>query len=202
MNWREDTQNHINRVGTLLRGFQTLLGARSWAHDKTKLESPEAEVFAEFTAKLKGCTYGSDEYKGFLADMKPALDHHYECNRHHPEHFKLWKCPICAGVFKEEETRESDCYTSRPRFCPACCPVGTIMECILEPHVGVEGMNLIDILEMIADWQAASERHGDGDIRRSIEINAKRFNLSDQLTAILLNTVELLEDIDKGILRE
>ena len=31
-------------------------------------------------------TYGSDEYKACLTEMKPALDHHYAANRHHPEH--------------------------------------------------------------------------------------------------------------------
>jgi len=64
--------------------------ARAPGHDASKLEEPEAPIFAEYTAKLKGCTYGSDEYKQFLHEMKPALDHHYHhpANRHHPEHFE------------------------------------------------------------------------------------------------------------------
>ena len=58
---------------------------------------------------------------------------------------------------------------------------------------GINGMNLLDLIEMIADWKAATLRHDDGDIRKSIEHNKERFGLSDQLVAILLNTVELFE---------
>ncbi len=57
---------------------------------------------------------------------------------------------------------------------------------------GVDDMNLIDIVEMLCDWKAASERHNDGNIRRSIELNANRFGLSPQLVRILENTADLL----------
>lgn len=40
----------------------------------------------------------------------------------------------------------------------------------------------------MCDWKAASMRHEDGDIRKSIEKNTKRFNLSPQLVNILKNT--------------
>ena len=33
---------------------------------------------------------------------------------------------------------------------------------------GIRGMNLLDVLEMICDWKASSERHADGNIYRSI----------------------------------
>lgn len=56
---------------------------------------------------------------------------------------------------------------------------------------GVDDMNLIDVLEMECDWKAASERHNDGNIRKSIEINAERFGLSVQLRKILENTADL-----------
>ena len=55
---------------------------------------------------------------------------------------------------------------------------------------GISGMDLIDLVEMICDWKAASERHDDGDIMKSIEINQKRFGYSDELKSILRNTVE------------
>lgn len=57
---------------------------------------------------------------------------------------------------------------------------------------GIQGMNLIDLLEMLCDWKAASERHADGNIFKSIEINQKRFGYSDDLKAILRNTAEFL----------
>ena len=53
---------------------------------------------------------------------------------------------------------------------------------------GIKGMNLIDILEMFCDWYAATKRHNDGDIMRSIKINQERFNYSDDLKAIFENT--------------
>jgi hypothetical protein len=58
---------------------------------------------------------------------------------------------------------------------------------------GIRGMSLLDLLEMICDWKAASQRHADGDIRRSIEINQRRFGYSDELKQIFLNTLPLLE---------
>lgn len=54
---------------------------------------------------------------------------------------------------------------------------------------GIDGMNLIDLIEMSADWISAVHRHKTGNIEESIEINTKRFNLSPQLVNILKNTV-------------
>jgi len=53
---------------------------------------------------------------------------------------------------------------------------------------GVNGMDIFDVIEMLFDWKAASERHDDGDIFKSLEINRKRFGISDQLYEILHNT--------------
>jgi hypothetical protein len=58
---------------------------------------------------------------------------------------------------------------------------------------GVNDFSLFDLIEMFLDWKAASERHEDGDIMRSIQINRDRFNLSQQLVSILENTVKILE---------
>lgn len=141
-----DTFRHIERVRNLLNSCVIDLLRRAERHDQTKLESPEVEAFTEYTPKLASSTYGSEEYKGFLAAIKPALDHHYAHNSHHPEHYKN----------------------------------------------GVNDMNLLDIVEMLCDWKAASERHNDGNIRRSIEINANRFGLSPQLVQILENTADVM----------
>jgi len=59
---------------------------------------------------------------------------------------------------------------------------------------GIDDMNLLDIVEMLMDWRAACERHKDGDIFKSIEINTKRFNMSPQLASILRNTALMMED--------
>jgi hypothetical protein len=53
---------------------------------------------------------------------------------------------------------------------------------------GIRGMSLLDVIECLCDWKAATLRHNDGDIRKSIEINQKRFGYSDELKAILVNT--------------
>jgi hypothetical protein len=61
---------------------------------------------------------------------------------------------------------------------------------------GIEDMNLLDLVEMLLDWKAASERHNDGNIRKSIEINAQRFGIDYQLRRILENTVETIDRYD------
>ncbi len=58
---------------------------------------------------------------------------------------------------------------------------------------GVDDMNLIDVVEMLCDWAAATTRHHDGNLQRSIEVNTERFHLSPQLVRILENTVELFD---------
>lgn len=58
---------------------------------------------------------------------------------------------------------------------------------------GINGMDLFDIIEMFFDWKAAGERHNDGNIYKSIEINKKRFEMSDQLAQIFENTAKNLK---------
>ena len=65
---------------------------------------------------------------------------------------------------------------------------------------GIKDMNLIDIIEMFCDWKAATMRHADGDILKSIEINQKRFGYPNELKAIFLNSVDLFSlERDKKI---
>ncbi len=144
-----ETKRHIKRVSQFLNDVIVELKNRSLRHDQSKLNSPELEVFEIYTGKLKNTTYGSDEYNQFLKEMKPALDHHYHCNSHHPEHFVD----------------------------------------------GIKNMNLLDLVEMLCDWLAASERHADGNIFESIKINQKRFGYDDILSGIFKNTVSTLIEV-------
>lgn len=146
---RFDTRAHINRVRERLDQFCKEMGRRGYVHDRSKLHEPELSVFAEVTPKLKGLTYGSDEYFEQLAALKPALDHHYAANDHHPQHF---------GDPDEVDV--------------------------------VAEMDLFQLVEMFCDWVAAAERHDDGDVRRSIEVNEGRFKLSPQLAQVLRNTAD------------
>jgi hypothetical protein len=52
----------------------------------------------------------------------------------------------------------------------------------------VDGMTLLDLVEMFCDWKAATERHADGSIEKSIQHNKGRFKLTDQLASILENS--------------
>jgi Family of unknown function (DUF5662) len=148
---RPDTYAHIATVrGYINRAVVNLL-RRGDDHDLSKLESPEREVFDEFTPKLKDSTYGSDEYKAFLRGMGEGLQHHYAHNSHHPEHHE--------GGFWD--------------------------------------MTLLDMVEMLCDWKAATLRHADGDLLRSIEQNCERFGYGGAMARVLTRTAEELGLIDE-----
>lgn len=58
---------------------------------------------------------------------------------------------------------------------------------------GVAGMSLLDLLEMLIDWKAATERmRAKGDIWRSLAQNRGRFKIEPQLQLILENTAREL----------
>jgi hypothetical protein len=147
-----DTLKHSLRVGELMGQPIKELVERSVQHDRSKTEDPELATFNKYMPKLRNSTYGSDEYKGFLAAMAEGLAHHYANNRHHPEAFG---------------------------------------------EAGVNGMTLVDLIEMLADWKAATERHADGSLAKSLTIQQERFGLSPQLVQILTNTAEWFGWLDK-----
>ena len=153
------TLRHIETVRNYINGCIVELLNRAELHDQTKLQSPESEIFEECTNQLRGLTYGTAEYTAQLKKMKPALDHHYSHNRHHPEFHLL------GGGGNEAGVEQSP----------------------------LERMNLIDLLEMMCDWKAATLRHADGDIAKSIEINQKRFGYSDEVKQILENTAQFID---------
>jgi len=141
---REYVEEHRKLVFKYVTAFLYDLTGRMMNHDKSKLEEPEKSVFDEYTPRLQEVEYGSPEYHQNLVEMKEAIDHHFENNRHHPEHFEN----------------------------------------------GVNGMNLVDVIEMFCDWKAANEKKGTVDFIESLRMNQKRFNMSDQLTRILINTAK------------
>lgn len=143
-----DTQEHANKVQYYIDILINELNRIKRIHDKSKMSLPEVAYFAKYGPMLKDLTYGSDEYKKCLSEMKPGTDHHYQNNPHHPEYHKD----------------------------------------------GIKGMDLINVVEMICDWYAASQRHNNGDIFVSIEKNKERFNMSDELTSILKNTIKFIKD--------
>ena len=58
---------------------------------------------------------------------------------------------------------------------------------------GIKDMTLLDLIEMLSDWKAACMRHDDGDIKKSLEINKERFNISDDIYKMLINTCKELD---------
>ncbi len=144
----DDTKKHQLMVNQMITPIVSDLVDRAHNHDNSKMESPEVEIFDEMTPKLKGLKYGSLEYMDCLKHMNVALEHHYENNSHHPEHFEN----------------------------------------------GINGMTLTDLVEMIADWKAATLRHDDGDIIKSLAFNKERFGISEQLYEILRNTINMYKD--------
>lgn len=143
-----ETFKHIKRVEQLLNKVIKELLVRAEQHDAAKITHPkEKPLFDSHSDTLKDVEYNSKEYKEFLKELEPALQHHYSIYRHHPEHFEK----------------------------------------------GINDMNLIDLMEMLADWKASSERYKDGDIRESLKKNAKRFKIDSKIMKLLENTLDYLK---------
>ena len=60
---------------------------------------------------------------------------------------------------------------------------------------GIKDMVLSDLVEMLSDWCAATERNLHGNIRKSIEINAEKYKITPQLRQIFENTVRELMNL-------
>jgi hypothetical protein len=56
---------------------------------------------------------------------------------------------------------------------------------------GIEGMTLLDLIEALCDWKAASMRQGNGGtIQNSIKVATEKFGIGEQLVKILENTAK------------
>lgn len=197
----EQTWQHIDLVMRLLASAQIELMKRAITHDRTKLVAPEREMFAKMTSKLRGMTYGSPEYKECLKEMLgTALGHHYSHNRYHPEYFepreessKIKSHEIMANhAINYNVVLPDDIYGYENLV--------KYLQVKQSEHVSsVNNMNLFDLLETFIDWTAACQRHADGDINKSIEINTTRFALSPQLVEIFKNTVSWVKDAFAGL---
>lgn len=80
--------NHISDVRDNGMVLINELFERLKKHDASKLESPEREIYAKTSQELKNIKYGSLEYKNLMEKAKPAIQHHYKFNSHHPEFYK------------------------------------------------------------------------------------------------------------------
>ena len=83
-----ETRKHISRVCELLLLSIQELSKRAILHDASKLSDAEKPFFDAETPKLKKLKFGSQEYYDSLYRLKPALDHHYANNSHHPQFYE------------------------------------------------------------------------------------------------------------------
>ena len=60
---------------------------------------------------------------------------------------------------------------------------------------GIKDMTISDLVEMLSDWASATERNLNGNLRKSIEINAEKYKMTPQLRQILENTVRELMNL-------
>lgn len=184
-----ETMLHMARVRNLLNIFVYELLHRGERHDLSKIERPEVTILAA-APSLHGIDYGSEAYAESKRIVAPALEHHYANNRHHPEHFKTVDTEeirrLVADIVDLEECEDLS-QAVKARL------VKRLKDDVAALSTSVNGMNLVDIVEMFLDWKASSERHATGNIRKSIEHNAGKFGLSPQLVRIMENTVELVQ---------
>lgn len=137
-----DLVDHKHRVAHRILAMASDLFRRAAIHDNSKFAPEEFDAYQQAFPELQKYAYGTPEFKAALAKIQPAIQHHYQANDHHPEHF--------AG--------------------------------------GITQMTLVQLVEMLCDWMAASER-SQTDFLRGLELNKERFGIDDQLYAVLLNTV-------------
>jgi len=188
----EDTLRHIGKVQVRLGEVVSALRRRGYEHDASKLEEPEKPILDAQHVALAQLTYGTPEYAAALAtvDMQPFLTHHYAVNTHHPEHWPIPESEEIAVLRHDIAVLET---------LPAQTEGGLEVRVIdrlkrdlaaLESRVN--GMSILDGIEMLCDHKAASERTKQGSIEQSLEHNRTRFGYSDQLYNIFLNTVREL----------
>lgn len=139
----EDTKRHIHDVQMLIEQFIIQLQHRAETHDASKLVNPEKDILRKYSHELDNSSYGDETYEHHLNKVREAIQHHYQHNSHHPEHY----------------------------------------------DDGIRGMNLLDIVEMFFDWCATARKYNNN-VESSIRYGQERFDMSDDLTQIFINTAE------------
>ena len=168
--FEQETLEHIRTVSSWLGIAQQDLDNRRIAHDASKLQEPERSGFQAMTAdaRLKDLTYGSEEYRAVLREHEATIKHHYLKNDHHPEHWAVADPGdrIADPLFYDKELAKNG--------------------------YAIRRMSLLSLLEMLCDWKASTSRMKDGDLMRSIEINADRFGYGPEIKWLLINTAREL----------
>ena len=84
---RADTLAHMHAVRDRIGVFIAVMLERARKHDASKFSPEEKPAFDAAMPRLRGMSYGSAEYRAVVREMWAALQHHYQENSHHPEHY-------------------------------------------------------------------------------------------------------------------
>lgn len=83
-----DARLHIEIIHRVIRKIIKELSYRDLHHDASKFKEPELSTYNKYVPLLKETPFGSEEYVKLRDKMyNDGLKHHFENNRHHPEHF-------------------------------------------------------------------------------------------------------------------
>ena len=105
---RADTERHIGIVRQYLRNkVVSNFLLRAEVHDQSSLEEPEKSFYDQWRPVLSAMQYNSPEYLAAIKQLQPAIQHHYEANSHHPEHYLSTPHPNSVTVFSIIADRKS-----------------------------------------------------------------------------------------------
>ncbi len=166
--YERETMNHVTSVRAYMERAGSNIFQRAHLHDASKFEEPEASGFQRIAAlsECQDIEYGSEEYKARLAAEKPTIDHHYQENDHHPEHWLTHDAAMSSwSAVESDPVKNGKCVSS---------------------------MSALAQIEMLCDWKAASVRYKNGSFAGSWKTNMAKFGIGSQLESVLWNTaVEL-----------
>lgn len=100
------------------------------------------------------------------------------------DHFAVESPKLAALTFGSDEYK-----AALERLAPALRHHYALNTHHPEHHaIGIKGMDLLQLLELLADWKAASERHTDGNLVKSIYDSAARFGYDEDMANLLART--------------
>lgn len=184
---------------------------RAYRHDESKLHEPEKERFDYVGTHqhLSKHTYGSDEYKKSLEYLGPALDHHYQENDHHPQHFpngisgmnlmqlvEMWLDWLAACKRNKNGNIYQSLEVNKDRFKISDQLYNVLLnqaDVVESDKRGDGSTNLFGLVEMWLDCVAANSRDESKSIRSIVESDIDRTLLSEQLYNIICNTANTFE---------
>ena len=84
---RADSLAHIHHVRDNIDVFVAEMLRRGRVHDASKFSDAEKPRLDEVLPLLQGVAYGSSAWEELINRAAPALEHHFDHNTHHPEHY-------------------------------------------------------------------------------------------------------------------